>query len=71
MSLCVSIILTIIIMYDWFVHRFVNGTIISVLYFIITPAQTVGVVSLILSIIDSAIAFAYIMFSRGCSNKNT
>ena len=55
----------------WFVHRFVNGVIISVLYFIITPAQTVGVVSLILSIIASAIAFAYIMFSRGCSNKNT
>ena len=50
----------------WFIHRLVNATIVSVIYFIIAPAQTLGVVTLLFSIIASAIAFVYIIINKGC-----
>ena len=50
----------------WFIHRLVNATIVSVIYFVVSPAQTLGVVTLLFSIIASAIAFVYIIINKGC-----
>ena len=50
----------------WFIHRLVNATIVSVIYFVVAPAQTLGVVTLLFSIIASAIAFVYIIINKGC-----
>ena len=54
----------------WFVHHLVNGTIISMIYFVVSPAQTLGVVTLLFSIIASAIAFVYIIIYKGCSRTS-
>ena len=56
----------------WFGHRLVTDAIISIVFFIIAPAQTLGVVTLLLSVIASAIAFvAIILHNRfnGCNRK--
>ena len=58
----------------WFVHRLVDDVIISVMYFIIAPAQTLGIDALLLAIIGSAIAFVAIIIhkrsrSGGCSKQ--
>ena len=49
----------------WFVHRLVTDAIISIIFFIIAPAQTLGVVTLLLFIIASAIAFVAIILYKG------
>ena len=54
----------------WFVHRLVNATIISIFYFVVAPAQTLGVITLLFSIIASAIAFVYIIINKGCSRTS-
>ena len=48
----------------WFMHRFVNDIIISVVYFVIAPAQTLGIDTLLLTIIGSAIAFVAIIIHK-------
>ena len=55
----------------WFVHRVINDVIISVLFFAVAPAQTLGVVTLLLSTIVSAIAFVAILIYnfKGCNRK--
>ena len=55
----------------WFVHRLVNDAIISVIFFVLAPAQTLGVVTLLLSIIASAIAFASVLIYnfKGCKRQ--
>ena len=58
----------------WFMHRFVNDVIISVAYFVIAPAQTLGIDALLLAIIGSAIAFVAIIIhkwsrSGGCNKR--
>ena len=55
----------------WFVHRLVNDAIISVMYFVLAPAQTLGVITLLLSTIGSAIAFTAIPIYnfKGCNRK--
>ena len=50
----------------WFIHRLINDTIIAVIYFVVSPAQTLGVVTLLFSVIASAIAFVYIIINKGC-----
>ena len=54
----------------WFIHHLLNATIISVIYFVVSPAQTLGVVTLLFSIIASAIAFVYIIINKGCSRTS-
>ena len=54
-----------------FIHRLVIDIIISVVLIIISPAQTLGVVTLLLSIIASAIAFVAIIINRGCASCRT
>ena len=56
----------------WFMHRFVNDVIISVTYFVIAPAQTLGIDTLLLMIIGSAIAFVAIIIHKwsGSEGKN-
>ena len=53
-----------------FVHRLVNDTIISVAYFIIAPAQTLGVVTLLLSVIAGAIIFVAFVI-KGYDGRKT
>ena len=55
----------------WFVHRLINDAVISVIFFVLAPAQTLGVVTLLLSTIASAIAFVAILIYnfKGCSRK--
>ena len=55
----------------WFVHRLVNDAIISVIFFVLAPAQTLGVVTLLLATIASAIAFVAILIYnfKGCDRK--
>ena len=58
----------------WFVHRLVNDVIISVVFFIIAPAQTIGIGTLLLSVIGSAIAFVAIIIHKssktdGCNKR--
>ena len=48
----------------WFVHRLVNDAIISIIFFIIAPAQTLGVVTLLLFIIASVILFVAIIIHK-------
>ena len=48
----------------WFMHRLVNDAIISIVFFIIAPAQTLGVVTLLLFVIASAIAFVAIVIYK-------
>ena len=54
----------------WFMHRLVNDAIISVVFFIIAPAQTLGVVTLLLFAIASAIAFVAIILHIGFNKKH-
>lgn len=54
----------------WFVHRLVTDMIISIVFFIIAPAQTLGVVTLLLFTLASAIAFVTIIIHRGCKDCN-
>ena len=55
----------------WFVHRLVNDAIISVIFFVLAPAQTLGIVTLLLATIASAIAFVAILIHnfKGCNRK--
>ena len=57
----------------WFVRRLINDAIISILFFALAPAQTIGIVTLLLSIIASAIAFTSILIHdyiyKDCSKK--
>ena len=54
----------------WFVHRLVTDAIIAIVFFIIiAPAQTLGVVTLLLSTIGAAIAFVAIMIHNGCKKR--
>ena len=55
----------------WFVHRLVNDAIISVIFFVLAPAQTLGVVTLLLATIASAITFVAILIHnfKGCDRK--
>ena len=53
----------------WFVHRLVNDAIISVVFFVLAPAQTLAIITLILSTIGSTIAFVAIIIYKGCSKK--
>ena len=54
----------------WFVHRLVTDTIISVVFFIVAPAQTLGVVTLLFFTLASAIAFVTIMIHKGYQGCN-
>ena len=45
----------------WFGHRLVTDAIISIVFFGIAPAQTLGVVTLLLSVIASAIALVAVV----------
>ena len=45
----------------WFVHRLVNDAIISVIFFVLAPAQTLGIVTLLLATIASAITFIAVL----------
>ena len=53
----------------WFMHRLVNDAIISIVFFIIAPAQTLGVVTLLLFAIASAIAFVAIILHISFKKK--
>ena len=55
----------------WFVHRLVNDAIISVIFFVLAPAQTLGIVTLLLATIASAIVFVAILIHnfKGCNRK--
>ena len=55
----------------WFVHRLINDVIISVIFFVLAPAQTLGVITLLLATIASAIAFVSILIHnfKGCNRK--
>ena len=56
----------------WFGHRLVTDAIISIMFFVIAPAQTLGVVTLLLSVIASAIALVAILLHKsfnGCNKK--
>ena len=46
-------------------HRLVTDAIISIVFFIIAPAQTLGVVTLVLFVVASAIAFVAIITYKG------
>ena len=54
----------------WFGHRLVTDAIISIVIFVIVPAQTLGVVTLLLSVIAAAIAFVAIILDRGFTGCN-
>ena len=54
----------------WFGHRLVTDAIISIVFFVIAPAQTLGVVTLLLSVIASAIAFVAIILHKGFTGCN-
>ena len=54
----------------WFVHRLVNDAIISVVFFVIAPAQTLAIDTLLLTIVGSAIAFVAIIIHRGFDGCN-
>jgi hypothetical protein len=53
------------------VHRLINDAIISVIFFVLAPAQTLGVITLLLATIASAIAFVAILIHNfnGCNKK--
>ena len=53
----------------WFMHRLVTDAIISIIFFIIAPAQTLGVVTLLLFVVASAIAFVAIIMHKGLKKK--
>ena len=50
-------------------HRLVNDIIISVVFFVLAPAQTLAVVTLLLFTIGSAIAFVAFIIYKGCNRK--
>lgn len=54
----------------WFVHRVVTDAIISITSFIVAPAQTLGVLTLILSTIACVTAFFAYLIHRGLSGLN-
>ena len=55
----------------WFVHRLVNDAIISIIFFVLAPAQTLGIVTLLLATIASAIVFVAVLIHnfKGCNRK--
>lgn len=56
----------------WFVHRLVTDTIISITSFIVAPAQTLGVFTLILSTVACLIFFVAYLFNKaidGCNRR--
>ena len=53
----------------WFVHRFVNDVIISVVFFVLAPAQSLAVIALLLFTIGSAIAFVAFIIYKGCNRS--
>ena len=53
----------------WFVHRLVTDAIIAIVFFVIAPAQTLGVVTLLLSTIGGAIVFVAVMIHNGCNKR--
>ena len=50
----------------WFMHRLATDAIISVIVFVIAPAQTLGAVTLLLSTIVCAILFVSSMLKKRC-----
>ena len=54
----------------WFGHRLATDAIISIVFFVIAPAQTLGIVTLLLSVIASAIAFVAIILHKGFTGCN-
>ena len=50
-------------------HRLVTDAITSLIFFIIAPAQTLGVVTLLMFIIASAIAFVAIILHKGFTKR--
>ena len=53
----------------WFMHRLVNDAIISIIFFIIAPAQTLGIITFLLFVIASTIAFVAIILHKGLKRK--
>ena len=53
----------------FFVHRLIIDIVISVVFFIISPAQTLGVVTLLLYVIVSVILFVAIIINKGCAGS--
>ena len=53
----------------WFLHRVVNDVIIAVVFFVLAPAQTLAVVTLLLFTIGSTIAFVAFIIYKGCRQK--
>jgi hypothetical protein len=55
----------------WFVHRLIDDTIISIIFFVLAPAQTLGIVTLLLATIASAIAFVAVLIHnfKGLNRK--
>ena len=53
----------------WFMHRLVTDAIISIIFFVVFPAQTLGVVTLVLLVIASAVAFVAIIIYIGFKRK--
>ena len=54
----------------WFVHRLVTDIIISITSFIVAPAQTLGVLTLILSTVACLILFVAYVFHKGIYGYN-
>ena len=50
----------------WFIHRLVTDAIISITSFIIAPAQTLGILTLILSTVACMIIFVAYVVHKGC-----
>ena len=48
----------------WFVHRLATDAIISIIEFVIAPAQTLGLITLLLSILVCAILFVSSLFQK-------
>ena len=53
----------------WFVHRLVTDAIISITSFIIAPAQTLGILTLILSTVACMIIFVAYVVHKGCGGR--
>ena len=53
----------------WFLHRFINDVIISVVFFVLAPAQTLAVITLLLFTVGSAIAFVAFIIYKGKTKK--
>ena len=51
----------------WFMHRVLTDAIVSVMYFLIAPAQTLGIATLLLSTIACAVIFLAQMLNKSCT----